>query len=54
MASEGLALKAEQRWNSKIPIKAVIQVHWERSEAGRKSWFRGMMKIGLKWAEIEE
>lgn len=46
-------LKAEQTWNSEIPVKAVIQVHWERSEASRKSWFGDMMKICLKWAETE-
>lgn len=46
-------LKAEQTWHSEIPIKAVIQVNWECSEASRKSWFGDKMKIYLKWAEIE-
>lgn len=46
-------LEAEQRWNSKIPIKVWILRPWEGSEASRKSCFGEMMKICLKWADIE-
>lgn len=46
-------LETEQRWNSKIRIKAWILGPWEGSEASRKSCLGEMMKICFKWAEIE-
>lgn len=46
-------LEAEQRWNSKIPIKVWILGPWEGSEASSKIFFGEMMKICLKWAKIE-
>lgn len=46
-------LEAEQRWDSRIPIEVWILGPWGGSEASSKIFFGEMMKIRLKWAEIE-